>query len=197
MKKCEMRERGRDADMVKVEILLSSLAAAACPASVGFAVWKLVLSRPTDPENSTATVRSTPAFQTIIYAPTEDESARSASADRDTKQEANESAPSYQEDVAEQESPEMTPESTHGPMVSRVELSNEWKVGGSRESLLRSMANVEDQTSWDSSSDITEWSSVADNDEYHPVRKTRSWKSIRQRPTRWIHVGYGRYIKSV
>lgn len=32
--------------MVKVEILLSTLAAAACTASVGIAVWKLVLDRP-------------------------------------------------------------------------------------------------------------------------------------------------------
>lgn len=34
--------------MVKVEILLSTLAAAACTASVGIAVWKLVLDRPKD-----------------------------------------------------------------------------------------------------------------------------------------------------
>ncbi|OWZ20680.1 hypothetical protein PHMEG_0004884 [Phytophthora megakarya] len=153
------RSHRDDTELMKAGILLSSVAAA-CTASMGIAVWKLVVDRP-NVKPTTAAVNT-------------DES--------DVPPEFDDSAPEFS--VSSHEDLELIPESA------------EWKVGDSRASLLRiiahkvpSSAKPED-VDWDSDSDTTEWSSVADEDEY-----PRSWKSTRQRSSRWIHVGHGRYMK--
>jgi hypothetical protein len=173
-----MRERSRDADMVKVEILLSSLAGAACTASVGIAVWKLVFGRaPPAPDADEAT----------------DSSAQDANVDKAS--------------MAKLTLSDSTTEGEDREMIDK-QARHEWAVGGSREWLLRSMADPSgtkpaQERDWDSASDITEWSSVADDDDvFDACTSSRSYQplsSVRQRsiqhPTRWAHVGYGRYVK--
>ncbi|GMF49307.1 unnamed protein product [Phytophthora fragariaefolia] len=180
--------------MVKVEILLSSLAAAACTATVGIAVWKLELGRPTYSDE----LRRQKAYETT----TDTASDTSEEPENAIVQESiEEHKLSGQEEV---KSPEKAPECPRGAMVPLVEPRREWRVGGPREHLLRSMTPGASKSDWDVSSDITEWSSVADDEEDRQVFDTPppTWKSesstnhrSMQKSTWWDRLGYGRYKK--
>ncbi|EGZ24479.1 hypothetical protein PHYSODRAFT_325594 [Phytophthora sojae] len=171
--------------MVKVEILLSTLAAAACTASVGIAVWKLVLDRPKD-SNELAR-RKTPrnAKDADAFTP-------EVCGQEEEREEGDNEGRS--------EIPETTPECPRAEIVPKGEPHGEW----TNENLLRGTTNSGLKPDWESSSDINEWSSVADDEEDRQVLDTPKKPRKRgssfphhntQRPVKWVHIGYGRYEK--